>query len=882
MNVPAARPAIPDRAHPEDVSEAKAFNGFWNEPEDTLFSELGATRQGLSSEEAKRRLREYGPNDATARERRPAWVRFIARFRDPLVMILLFASAVSGFTGDFASFVIIATIVTLSVTLDFVQESRALNALDALKAKVALRSSVLRDGKATDTPVGEIAPGDVAYLCAGDVAPADGRVLLARDFFVNQALLTGEPYPVEKHAGDLAEPAEELSAADNAVFAGTSVVSGSATVLICRTGRATAVGDIAASLAAKAPPTAFELGVQRFGLLILRITVVIVLLVLAESIYFRRPWLDSLLFALALAVGITPELLPMILTVTLSRGAVRLARKQVVVKRLPAIHNLGAMDVLCTDKTGTLTEARIELVGHVDRHGEESARVLELAYVNSRFETGVKSPLDDAILAHSGPGVEAAEAWSKIDEVPFDFERRRVSILAEKAGERLLVVKGAPENVLGVCAACADGDGGVVPMTAEQRAAIGRQFDQLSTQGFRVLAIATRREPAEAPGATIKDEADLVFEGFAVFLDPPKASAQHAVKALIAAGVAVKIITGDNELVARHVCEALNIPVHGVLLGRDLDAMSDEALLGSARRRNLFCRLNPHQKLRVIHALKRLGLTVGYLGDGVNDAPSLHAADVGISVDSGADVAKAASEVVLLEHDLGVLRDGVLEGRRTVLNVNKYILMASSANFGNIISMAIAGLFLPFLPLLPIQVLLTNLIYDLSQFGLPLDRVDPEAVKGPVHWDIRQVRGFMIAAGPVSSLFDMITFAILLLILHAGMTEFRTGWFIESLISQILMIFVVRTRRRPWRSRPHPAVTGLALGMATLTVVLPLSPTGRWFHFGALPLVYFGYLAVLLIGFLAAMEAVKEGFFAFFAKRPSRGARPGRHIRPAR
>lgn len=832
---------------------------FWNETEPALFERLRSSAAGLDSGEAGRRLAAYGPNDPAAVKKPPTWLRFLARFRSPLVLILLVAGGVSTATGDVASFAIIAAIVTLSVCLDFAQEQHAEKAVEALQAQVALNASTLRDGVAADIPVRRIVPGDVVHLSAGDLAPADGLVLQAHDFFVNQALLTGEPYPVEKHAGPLPAPAGDPAEAANAVFAGTSVISGDATVLICATGRDTAVGAIAESLRSKQGPTAFEAGVQRFSALILRITVILVIVVLAESLALHRNWLESLLFATALAVGLTPELLPMILTITLARGALRLAKKKVVVKQLAAIHNLGAIDVLCTDKTGTLTEAKIKLARPVDADGRDSERVLQLAYLNSHFETGLRSALDEAILAHDQPSVAD---YAKIDEVPFDFERRRVSVLVEKAGARTLIVKGAPEDVLKLSVAYETPDG-AKPLDDQARGRLADLFDGFGHDGFRALGVAVKDAAPDRASAVVDDETGLTFAGFALFLDPPKASAGQAVRALGEAGVEIKILTGDNELVARHVCQELGIAVAGVLTGDQLARMSEEALFGSVLKATLFCRVNPQQKMRILHALRRKGRTVGYLGDGINDAPALHAADVSLSVDTGADVAKAAAEIILLEDDLMVVHDGILEGRRTVVNVTKYVLMASSANFGNIVSMVLAGLILPFLPLLPIQVLLTNLIYDASQTGLPVDAVDPEDVKRPVHWDIRLVERFMLVMGPVSTLFDLITFGVLILALHAGQDEFRTGWFIESLVTQVLMIFSVRTRRALFASRPSGAVALLALGGAALAIVLPLSFAGSAFHFVGLPWPYFPFLLAATAGFLVVVELVKRAFYTW-------------------
>jgi Mg2+-importing ATPase len=843
------RPAVP----------AQMENPFWNHPLEEVLVELDAKREGLTSQEAAARLLRYGPNDATATKRPPSWLRFLRRFQSPLVIVLLLASVLSAITGDVASFVIVTSIVLLSVLMDFIQEMRAQNAVDALREKVALRAQVVRDGQETAILIADLVPGDVIHLAAGDMVPADGRLLSARDFFVNQALLTGEPYPVEKHAVELTDSTTELTAVTNSALAGTSVISGTAVLLVCRTGRATLFGQLADTLIMKPPPTAFETGLRRFSVLIVRITAILVLFVLTESMFFHRPWLESLLFALALAVGLTPELLPMIVTVTLARGAIRLADRRVIVKQLPAIHNLGAMDVLCTDKTGTLTEARIELMRYIDASSADNDRVLELAYLNSYFETGLKSPLDDAILER---GKLDVSAWRKLDEVPFDFVRRRVSVLVEKGSTRLLIVKGAPEDVVRLSGSFEAADGTAQPLTPETRAGLVARYEQLCTEGFRVLGIATRSVPSDYVTAQVSDEAQMTFAGFAVFLDPPKSTAAQSIRDLCNRGVEVKILTGDNERVAAHLCGELGFAVTGTLTGSELAAMTEEALVARLARVNLFSRVTPQQKLRILLALKRTGQTVGFLGDGINDAPALHSADVGISVDSAADVAKAAAEIILLDKDLQVIEQGVGEGRRTVVNVDKYILMASSANFGNIISMALAGLFLPFLPLLPIQVLLTNLLYDFAQTGLPFDHVDPEAVERPVHWDIRLIERFMLVMGPISTVFDLITFAVLLFLFHAGIAFFRTGWFVESLVTQILMVFSVRTRRKLFLSRPQGVVTALALGAAVLTIAFPYLSVGRWFEFVHLPTPYFGFLVLALAGFLIMIEGVKQLFYA--------------------
>ncbi len=834
---------------------------FWHVPTSKLLADLHSTPDGLTSATAATLRQTFGPNEAAAAKRTPAWLRIGKRFANPLVLILLAASAMSAITGDIASFIIVTAIVTLSVLLDFWQESRAESAVDALRSQVALHAAVRRDGKEVSLPVADLVPGDIVRLSAGDLVPADGRLLATRDFFVNQALLTGESFPVEKHVADN-DPATELSAAGNVGLAGTSVISGSATMLVCRTGHETALGQLADTLIAKPAPTSFEIGLRRFSMLIFRIVIVLVLVVMAESMAFHRPWIDALLFAVALAVGLTPELLPMIMTVTLARGAVLLSRRRVIVKRLQAIHNLGAMDVLCTDKTGTLTEATIALAKSIDAHGADSEAVFTLAWLNSHFETGLKSQLDDAILAKTT--IDAAP-WTKIDEVPFDFERRRVSVLVERDGVRTLIVKGAPEDIIRLSTAVATASGPQA-ITPAIRTEIAAQFDALSAQGFRLLGIASRGEPADHSKAVLADEAELVLAGFAVFRDPPKASAKAALIALADAGIAVKVLTGDNELVARHLCDELGFDPGTVLTGSQIAAMSDEALIGSLPNARLFCRVTPQQKLRIIMTLKRMGQTVGFMGDGINDAPALHVADVGISVDSAADVAKAAAEIILLEQDLGVVHQGVMEGRRTIVNTGKYILMASSANFGNIFSMVLAGLFLPFLPLLPIQVLLGNLIYDFAQTGLPFDRVDDEAIRRPIHWEIGLTERFMLLIGPISTLFDVATFGVLLLVFHAGEGMFRTGWFVESMVTQILMIFAVRTRRHIFASLPHWGVAALALGVTAGVVALPFVPViGGWFDLVPLPSSFLAYLVLAVGGFLLATEAAKRAFYRRFA-----------------
>jgi Mg2+-importing ATPase len=840
----------------------KADSAFWQLPVAALLEQVATSPDGLSSAVAASRLAQFGPNLIHGERKRALILQFLTKFRNPLVIILLTASALSAFTGDTVSFFIIGTIVIISVSLDFVQEYRAGQAADRLRQSVAVRGQVLRDGKPLEIPLAELVPGDVALLTAGDLIPCDGRVLEAKDFFVNQALLTGEPYPVEKTPGELPEETEILSAS-NTVLLGTSVISGTARVMMCRTGQNTALGEIADTLLVTAPPTAFEQGTHRFGNLIMRMTILLVLFVLLVNAFFHRPWLESFLFAVALAVGLTPELLPMVVSVTLSRGALRMAASKVIVKRLASIHNLGSMDVFCTDKTGTLTEARIHLERHLDPLGRESQRVLELAYFNSFFETGLRSPLDDAILEHTEIDVSG---WRKIDEVPFDFERRRVSVLLDNGTTRLLVVKGAPEDILRLSVSYGlNGEAGLRPLNEAALKGINGQFEGLSKEGFRVLGIASRQVGMDHPHAAVGDETELVFAGFAAFLDPPKESAKAALAELATDGVAVKIITGDNELVTQHVFAQLGLPVVGVLTGAQIQQMDDPALAARVEQVNLFCRVAPTQKNRVILALKQRGHVVGYLGDGINDAPSLHSADVGISVNGAVDVAKAAADMILLEHDLLVLHAGVLEGRRTFGNIMKYIMMGTSSNFGNMFSMAGASLVLPFLPMLPVQILLNNLLYDVSELPIPMDRADDDYLSHPRHWDMNFIRNFMLIIGPVSSIFDFLTFYIMLTVFHAGERLFHTGWFIESMATQVLVIFIIRTRRNPFRSYPNPWLIACSLAVVAVAVLLPFTSAGVHLGFVAPPAFFFLILAAMLLFYLLAVEGMKQWFFRRFA-----------------
>jgi Mg2+-importing ATPase len=804
---------------------------------------------GLSSQEAALRLARHGPNSIDTAPRPSLWRALVGRLRSPLVLMLVAAAGISAATGDTSSFIIIIAIVTASIVLDVVQEHRAGDAAAALRRRVSLMSCVLRDGARTERPAAELVPGDVVFLSAGDLVPADGQLAGARDLYVNEALLTGESYPAEKRAG-ADGPAGRL-------FMGSSVVSGTAVLVLTATGRDAQLGAIAGSLRRPAPPTAFALGIRDFGRMIVWLTLLLVLFTLLINLIFHRPALESFLFAVALAVGLTPELLPMIVSVTLAHGAIRLSRKQVIVKQLSAIHDLGSMDILCSDKTGTLTEACIVLKTEVDATGAPADQVVKLARLNASFETGLKSPLDQAILAASSADIAG---WRKLDEVPFDFERRRVSVLAEGEGKRLLIVKGAAEEILALSTHYQQGDD-VLAMDDQSRRKAQDVLAHLGADGLRSLGVAWRAASTDCDHAGLTDECELILAGFLGFLDPPKAGAREALADLAGLGVGVKILTGDSEGVARNVCAALGMPEGGVLTGTELAAMSDEALSARLADTLLFCRVSPPQKLRVISALRRQGHVVGYLGDGINDAPSLHEADVSISVDTAVDVAREAANLILLRKDLTILAEGVREGRRTFANIMKYVLMGTSSNFGNMFSMAGGSLLLPFLPMLPIQILLNNLLYDISEVAIPMDNVDASALALPHRWNIAVIRRFMLLLGPISSAFDFLTFFILLRMLGASEALFHTGWFVESVASQVLVIFIIRTAR-PLRSSPHPLLVITSLSVVGTAFALPYLPIAHWFGFVALPPTVLAAIMGITCIYLILVYFARRVFFA--------------------
>jgi Mg2+-importing ATPase len=810
---------------------------------------------GLTIDEAEALLRQWGPNEFAAAGRTSALSHLRTSFAHPLALILLAAAAVSAAVGDAASAGLIAVVVLIGGAINFVQTYRSQVAMERMRAGVAPTATVRRDGRWIELPRARVVPGDVIRLSAGDLVPADASLLDAHDLHVQQAALTGESVPVEKSAGgNVAVQRGEGLRPDrpDAVFLGTSVVSGTAVARVLATGLRTAFGEVAARLAERAPETEFDRGLRRFGLFISEAVVLLVFAVLLAGVTFHRDPLQTLLFAVALAVGLTPEFLPMIVAVTLARGAVRMSRSHVVVKHLAAIENLGSIDVLCSDKTGTLTRGEMELAAVTDPHGGPSEKAFLLAYLNSTFETGIKSPLDAAILRHATPDVRA---FAKVDEVPFDFERRRLSVVVAGPDGHWLITKGAPEHVV-ACSTSVETPSGPAPLDHASREDFTAYFRDRSAEGLRLLAVAYRPVPACGTWHAA-DEHDLILVGLLAFLDPPRPDAADAVRALHRDGVRVVVLTGDNELITKYVCSSIGLGGGDVVLGAELDRLGDGALGALAERAPAFARLTPAHKTRILHALKSRGHVVGFLGDGINDAPSLHASDVGISVSGAVDVAKDAAEIILLEPGLGVLHNGIREGRRAFGNVMKYLLMGTSSNFGNMLSMAAATLFLPFLPMLPVQVLLNSLLYDLAQLTIPTDEVDVSFLHKPRRWDIDLIRRFMVRIGPVSSLFDLLTFAALLWVFHAGEPEFHTGWFVESLATQTLVLFVIRTAHRPWHSRPSRALIVTVLAVVLIGVWLPYSPFAGAMGFVRLPVAYLAFVAAATAAYLSLVEVAK-------------------------
>lgn len=834
---------------------------YWSRIAADVARDLGGGPGGLTSGQAAAQLAVVGPNSVEDAPRLSALRMLLRQFESPLALILTFAAAISLTLQQWVDAGIILAIVLGSSLLSFFQEYRASSAIAELKQRLALTARVLRDGTERVAPVKDIVPGDVILLSAGSLIPADGLVLEAQDFLVTEASMTGESFPVEKRPGVVAARTA-LPERTNTVFLGASVRSGTARVLVVRTGRRTEFGAIAERLRARPEETDFARGVRQFGYLLIRVMVVIVLFVLTVNVALDRPVVDSLLFAAALAVGLSPELLPAIISVTLSAGARAMARRGVIVRRLDAIENLGSMTILCTDKTGTLTEGTIVLRDALDCGGTRSDEVLRLACLNAAFETGIANPLDAALVAAGAEAGLSTDGYAKLDEIPYDFVRRRLTIVVagDGVGRHEMITKGAFAEVLAACGFVRDGDRDL-PLEDTARARLQATFEDRSSNGLRVLAVATRRFSPK-PDYDRHDETAMTFQGFLVFQDPPKADATKAIGDLARLGVGIKVISGDNRFVTAHVARSVGLDPKAMLTGEEIAAMRDEALWHAAPRTDLFVEIDPQQKERIVRALQRTGHSVGYLGDGVNDAPALHAADVGISVAEAVDVARDSADIILTSRDLDVLREGVEGGRRTFANTLKYISITTSANFGNMISMALATPLLPFLPLAAKQILLNNFLSDLPSIAISSDNVDPERVATPQRWNVKQIRSFMIVFGLISSVFDLLTFAVLLYIFHAGEAVFQTTWFMISLLTELAVVLILRTRRSALRSRPSRLLLWSTVAVALATFAIPFLGEASAL-FGFVPLSVPELAAVVLIvgGYVVATEISKAWYF---------------------
>jgi Mg2+-importing ATPase len=832
--------------------------------------------EGLTAGEAAALLGEHGPNVLTKDRRVGAAVMVWHALLNPLVMLLGVLATISLATGDPRSAIVMMIMIVLSVGLKLMQEARAEGAAAKLKAMISVTATVRRDGAVQEIAVAQLVPGDVVQLAAGDMVPGDVRIVQAKDLFVIQGSLTGESFPVEKFEIEKSAATTTPIELTSIAFLGTSVASGSACAVVVATGHDTYLGGMAQAISDQSVPTAFDRGISRFTWLMLQFMAVMVPLVFFINGLTKHSWGQAFFFALAVAVGLTPEMLPMIVTVCLSKGAVAMGRKKVIVKRINAIQNLGAMDVLCTDKTGTLTLDRVTLERYCDVTLREDDSVLALAYVNSHFQTGLKSVLDQAVLAHDTHAcarVPDLAKIAKVDEIPFDFARRIMSVVVRMPdGKDHIISKGAPEAIFPRCASFRQ-ESRCLPMDHPHIETLKKEYEGLSADGFRVLAIATKEAAPRAAGAQASygktDECELTLEGYIAFLDPPKQTAAEAIKALQGHGVYIKVVTGDNELVARKVCKEVGVSTDIVLVGDDVERMTDEQLAEAAEKTALFARVSPAHKQRVIRALQARKHTVGFLGDGINDAPAIHAADVGISVDTAVDIAKETADIILLEKSLLVIDEGVVEGRKVFSNIIKYVRMGASSNFGNMFSLLGASIFVPYLPMLPIQILTNNLLYDIGQTAVPTDNVDPEQVQTPRSWDIKELTRFILFVGPCSSVFDYTTYFLMLYFFHcwdvstpavAAHSEslFQTGWFVESLLTQTLIIHIIRTNKIPFlRSRPSRALLWTSLLMMAVGIALPFSPVGRYLGFSTLPRLYWPFLALTLACYLALTQGIK-------------------------
>ncbi len=860
--------------------------------ETTLLDELGTSLEGLLDREAEERLEIHGTNTVAHEVKKGAAVRLLEHFfTNPINVLLSGLAGISLLMGDSEAAIIIGIMVVLAVLLSFIQESRSSNAAEKLREMVSTTATVVRKDKVLgvdeeavrrfevrlhphgpqrkELPIAELVPGDIVLLSAGDMIPADVRILSCKDLFVSQAAMTGESLPVEKFADNRHGNSRNVVDFDNIAFMGTNVVSGTARAVVVTTGSRTLFGALAARVTATdRAPTAFQESVNRVSWLMLRFMLVMTPIVLLINGFTKGDWLEAFLFALSIAIGLTPEMLPMIVTTTLAKGAVFLSRKKVIVKRLDAIQNFGAMDVLCTDKTGTLTQDRIFLERHTDAFGQESEQVLEYAYLNSYYQTGLKNLLDVAVLDHGDvhAELEIAADFRKVDEVPFDFGRRRMSVVVSAHDDHhLLICKGAVDEILAVCNSVQHEEQ-TQPLTPDVLAGLRSVTTALNEEGLRIVAVAAKVLPAKQHNYGIADESELTLMGYIAFLDPPKESAAPALEALQQHGVAVKVLTGDNELVTAKICREVGLLMNHVVLGSELEAMGDAELARTIERANVFARLTPAHKERIVRALRKNGHIVGFLGDGINDAAALRAADIGISVDTAVDIAKEAADIILLEKSLMVLEQGVLEGRRTFVNMLKYIKMAASSNFGNVFSVLLASAFLPFLPMLPLQLLVQNLLYDISQIAIPFDNVDAEQISAPQRWRAEDLGRFMIFFGPISSIFDVTTYCVMWFVFDANVPErqglFQSAWFVEGLLSQTLVVHMIRTEKIAFvQSRPGGALLTMTTFVMAIGIFLPMSGFAHYFKLQALPGQFFPWLLAILLGYMLLAQVAK-GLYA--------------------
>jgi Mg2+-importing ATPase len=839
------------------------IHSFWSITIDDLCKMLNIKGDGLSSPEAKSRLANFGANRLKPPKRSDILTLLISQFKSPIILILLFATGLSFFLHDPADAAIILTIVVISGLLGFWQEYSASDAIKKLLAVVQINATVIRDGKQQDVHSEDIVPGDIVILSAGDIVPGDCRILESKDVFADESMLTGETFPIEKSVSVLPEDIP-LAQRTNTLWMGTHIVSGNSKALVVLTGGATEFGKVSERLKLKPQETEFEHGIRKFGYFLAEVTMILVIIIFAVNVYLNRPVMDSFLFSLALAVGLTPQLLPAIISINLSHGAKKMAQKKVIVKRLASIENFGSMNILCSDKTGTLTEGIVKVHSVVDSNGASNEKVFLYAYLNAFYETGFSNPIDEAIRNFRPVDLTGYE---KHDEIPYDFIRKRLSIVISHGDECLMIAKGALSNILEVCTTVETGDGEFVELSSAFEK-IQTLYSEFSGNGFRTLGIACKNlSHITGPGQKDKmvidkdSESGMTFMGLIVLEDPPKPMIIETIENLKRYGVSLKVITGDNKLVASTLSKKIGLSGSTIITGQELRKIGDDALLRRVSEADIFAEIEPNQKERIIIALKKAGNVVGYVGDGINDAAALHAADVGSSVDSGADVAKDASDIVLLEKDLSVLVDGVGEGRRTFANTLKYIFMATSANFGNMFSMAGVSLILPFLPLLPKQILLTNLMSDFPEMTIATDNVDGEMVNSPKKWDIKAIRKFMVTFGLISSIFDYLTFGLLLLVLNAGESQFRTGWFIESVVSASLIVLVIRSRRSFYRSKPGKYLLMATLTIAAVILILPLTPAGKIFEFVALPFKTYLLLLLIVALYILTAEIAKRIFY---------------------